>query len=62
MERYFYPTRSRAAVSSRFGDPFGRLLTLYHGQLNSLSIFKSNFGERFKNPVFVESFDGFYHA
>ena len=62
VKRYYCPTRSRTAVSSRFSDPFGRLLTLHHGQLNSLSIFKSNFGERLKNPVFVESFDGVRHV
>ena len=61
MRCHFFPTRSRTAVSSRFRDPFGRLPTFYHGQLNPLSISKSNFGERLKNPVFVEGFDGVCH-
>jgi hypothetical protein len=48
-------------VTGRFNGQFGTLLALYHGQLNLLSIFKSNFRERFKNSVFVKSFDTFCH-
>jgi hypothetical protein len=59
---YLYATFLRATTVTRFSDPFGRLLALYNGQLNSLSVLKSNFAERFKNAVFVESFDGLCHG
>ena len=52
----------RTEVSSRFRRQFGPFLTLYHGQLNFLSILKSNFREWFKDPVLVEGFDGFCHG
>jgi hypothetical protein len=55
-------TRRRAALGRRFSEPLGRLLSLYHGQLNSLSVFKSHFGERLKHAVFVEGFDAFCHG
>ena len=55
-------TRCRAALGRRFSEPLGRLLILYHGQLNSLSVFKSHFGERLKHSVFVEGFDAFCHG
>src|SRR5262249_49423160 len=54
-------TRYRAALGRRFSEPLGRLLTLNHGQLNSLPVLKTNFAERLKHTVFVESFDGFCH-
>ena len=57
-----YLTRCRAALSPRFSEPIGRLRTLYHGQLNSLSVFKSHFGERLKHAVFIEGFDAFCHG
>jgi len=62
VRRYFSAVHNRTAASRRFSDPFGRLLTLYHGELNSLFVFKTDFGERFKNPVFIEGFDGFRHV
>jgi len=62
MRGYFYRARNRMAVSSGLSDPFGRLLVLHHGQLHSLPVFKSNFRERFKDSIFVESFDGFCHG
>ena len=53
-----YSTRCRAALGRRFSESLGRLVALYHdGQLNSLSVFKSHFGERLKHSVFVEGFD-----
>jgi hypothetical protein len=57
-----YSTRCRAALGRRFSESLGRLLTLYHGQFNSLSVFKSHFGERLKHSVFVEGFDAFCHG
>ncbi len=45
-----HSTQCRAALGRRFGEPLGRLLTIYHGQLNSLSVFKSHFGERLNTP------------
>ena len=39
-----YSTRRRAALGRRFSESLGRLLTLNHGQFNSLSVLKSNFG------------------
>jgi len=57
-----YSTRCRAALGRRFSEPLGRLLTLDHGQLDSLSVFKSHFAERFKHSVFVEGFDAFCHG
>jgi len=62
MRKDFSPARNRMAVSERAGDSFGRFLTPYHGQPNSLSIFEPDLGERLKNPVFVEGFDGFCHG
>lgn len=59
---YLYTSFLRATTVTRFSDPFGRLLTLNHSQLNSLPVLKTNFGERLKNSVFVESFDGLYHG
>ena len=55
-------TRCRAALGRRFSEPLGRLLTPYHGQLDSLSVFKSHFGERLKHAVFIEGFDAFCHG
>jgi len=58
-----YSTRcGAAALGRRFTKSLGRLHTLYHGQLNFLSVFKSDFGERLKNSVFVEGFDAFCHG
>lgn len=62
MRRYFSPIHNWTAARSRSSDPFRRLLALYHGQLNSLSFFKPNFGERLKNAVFIEGFDRFCHG
>lgn len=56
-------TRCRAAAfGRRFTKSLGRLHSLYHGQLNFLSVFKLHFGERLKNSVFVEGFDAFCHG
>lgn len=55
-------TRCRAALGRRFSELLGRLLTLYQGQLNSLSVFKLNFGERLKHSVFIEGFYAFCHG
>src|SRR5882724_113440 len=57
-----YSTRCKTALGRRFSEPLGRLLTLYHGQLNSLSVFESHFGEGLKHAVFVEGFDAFCHG
>ena len=57
-----YSTRCRAALGRRFSEPLRRLLTLDHGQLDSLSVFKSHFAERLKHSVFVEGFDAFCHG
>jgi hypothetical protein len=62
MRRYLYPTACRTAARSRFRSPLGRLLSLNHSQVNSLPVLKTNFAERLKNSVFVESFDGFCHG
>ena len=43
-------TRSRAAFGRRFSERLRGLLALYHGQLNSLSVFEPYFGERLKTP------------
>ena len=59
---YFCVSFPRATTVSRFSDPLGRLLALYDGQLNCLSILKPNFAERFENAAFVESFDGLCHG
>jgi hypothetical protein len=59
---YFHSSCLRATIVGRFRDPFGRLLALYDGQLNSLFVLKSNFAERFKDAVLVKSFDGFCHG
>jgi hypothetical protein len=56
-----YSARRAAALGCRFSELLGRLLTLNHSQLDSLSVFKTNFVERLKHSVFVESFDGFCH-
>lgn len=61
MSGDIYSTQCRAAFGRRFREPLGKLLTLYDGQLNSLSVFKSHFGERLKHAVFVEGFDAFSH-
>ena len=53
--------RRRAALGCQFSEPLGRFLALNHSQRDSLSVFKTNFAERSKHPVFVESFDGFCH-
>ena len=55
-------TRSMAALGRRFSESLGRPLTLYHGQLNSLSVFESHFGEGLKHAVFVEGFYAFSHG
>ena len=57
-----YSTRRRAALGRRFSDPLGRLFTLDHGQLNSLSVFEPYFAERLKHSVFEEGFDGLCHG
>lgn len=62
VRRYFSPVHHWTAACRRFSDPLGRLLTRYHGELNSLFVFKSNLGERLKNAVFIEGFDGFCHG
>lgn len=62
MRRYFSPIHHWTAACRRFSDPLGRLLTRYHGELNSLFVIKSNLGERLKNAVFIEGFDGFCHG
>jgi hypothetical protein len=53
--------RRGAALGCRFSEPLGRFLALNHSQPDSLSVFKTNFAERSKHSVFVESFDGFCH-
>ena len=62
MSSNTYSVGRRAVLGRRFMKPLGRLLTLYHGQFNSLSVFKSHFGERLKHSVFVEGFDAFCHG
>ena len=57
-----YSTRFRTVLGRGFNEPLGRLLTLDHSQLNSLSVFKSHFAERLKHSVFVEGFDGLCHG
>lgn len=59
---YLYTSSLRTTIVSRFSDPFGRLLAFYDGQLNSLSVLKSNFAERLKDAVFVKSFNGLRHG
>jgi hypothetical protein len=63
MSSNIYSARCRAALGRGFRKPLGRFLTLtlHHSQLHSLSVFKTNFVERLKHSVFVESFDGFCH-
>ncbi|MBM2806324.1 MAG: hypothetical protein HW419_4217 [Deltaproteobacteria bacterium] len=61
MRRHF-SFYNRTTISRRFSDPFGGLFILYYGQFDSLSIFKPHFGERLKNPIFVESIDAFCHV
>jgi len=61
MRRHF-SFQSRTTISRRSNDPFGGLFTLYYGQFDSLSILKPHFGERFKNPIFVEGIDAFCHV
>lgn len=53
--------RYRAAIRCLFSDLFGWFLALIDSQIDSLSVFKTNFIERLKHSVFVESFDGFCH-
>lgn len=55
-----YPSGSTAATG-RFGRRFRPFLTFYDGQPNFLPVFKPDFRERFKDPIFVESFDRFCH-
>jgi hypothetical protein len=62
MRRYFSPIHNRTLARSRSNDPFRRVLARHHGQLDSLFVFKTNFGERLKNAVFIEGFDGFCHV
>lgn len=62
MRRNFSPIHNWTAARSRSSDPFRRVLALHHGQSYPLFVFKTNFGERLKNAVFVESFDGFCHV
>lgn len=62
MRRYFFPIHNWTAARSRSSDPFRRVLAFHHGQSYPLSVSKSNFGERLKNPVFIEGFDGFCHG
>ena len=62
MRRYFFPPRDLMLTTTRFCNPLRRCLALDHSQLNFLPVLKANFGERFKNPVFVESFDGLCHG
>jgi len=62
MGRCFFPLGGRTAVTSGFRNSFGRRLGLYHSQLNPLPVLKTNFAERPKYSVFVESFDGFCHG
>ena len=52
----------RAVVIHGFARRFRLLFTLYHRQLDPLSVLESNFGERFENPILEESFDGFCHG
>jgi hypothetical protein len=59
---YLCTSSLRATIVSRFSDSFGRLLAFYDGQLNSLSVLKSNFAERLKDAVFVKSVDGLGHG
>jgi hypothetical protein len=61
MRRHF-SFHSGTTSSRRFSDPFGGLFTLYYGQFDSLSIFEPHFGERLKNPIFVEGIDAFCHV
>ena len=61
MSSNIYSAGRRAVLGRRFIKPLGRLLTLNHSQLDSLSVFKTNFAKRLKHSVFVESFDGFCH-
>lgn len=62
MSGNIHSRRRRAALGRRFSEPPGRLLALYNGQLNFLSVLKSHFGERLKHSVFVEGFDAFCHG
>lgn len=60
--RHQFSLQGRTTFSGQLCDPFRRLFTFYHCQLYSLSIFKSHFGERFKNAIFIKSFDAFCHG
>jgi len=53
---------SRTTSSRRFRYLFGGLFTLYYGQFDSLSIFEPHFGERLKDPIFIEGIDAFCHV
>ena len=55
-----YPSGSTAATG-RFGRRFRPFLTFHDGQPNFLPVFKPDFRERFKDPIFVEGFDRFCH-
>jgi hypothetical protein len=61
MRNHSSSARRGAALGCRFCELLGRFLALNHSQLDSLSVSKTNFAERFKHSVFVESFDGFCH-
>jgi len=62
VSRYFSSIRDGTATHLRSSNLFSRFLALYDGQSNSLFVLKSNFAERFKNAVFVKSFDGLRHG
>ena len=61
MQCCFFPPGDRTAATRCFRNSLGRLLARYDSQLNSLLVFKANFAERPKYPVFIESFDGLCH-
>ena len=52
----------RTAVSSGLSGWFRSFLTFYDGQLNFLPILKSDFRERFEDPILVYSLNGFCHG
>jgi hypothetical protein len=60
MRCRFDPTPRR--TTSRFSGWFVPFLTLSHGEFNPLPVFKSNFRERFEDPIFVQGFDRFRHG
>ena len=61
MRSYFSPIHNRRVARRGSSDLFRCLLTLHHGQPYLLFVSKSNFGERFENPILEKSFDGFGH-